>query len=142
MFKKVFLYAAFLFHVGYAPLKLTASLALENQWLEDEILFGGPANDSNGKGPTVSFGESRFQPTNVSPPIQPLKFRTFEESVRRAWRLLDENRKGHIDMEDLSPRCFPLLELVFSLAKQFRLNTFFRGKNQRVEVGSQEGYER
>lgn len=25
-----------------------------------------------------------------------------QESVRRAWRLLDENRKGHIDMEDLS----------------------------------------
>ena len=66
--KSIPLYCVF-FHVGYPPLKLTASLALENQWLEDEILFGGPANDSNGKGPTVSFGESRFQPTNVSPPI-------------------------------------------------------------------------
>ena len=25
-----------------------------------------------------------------------------QESVRRAWRLLDESRKGHIDMEDAS----------------------------------------
>ncbi|CAJ1374308.1 unnamed protein product [Effrenium voratum] len=25
-----------------------------------------------------------------------------QESVRRAWRLLDENRKGHIDIEDLT----------------------------------------
>mmetsp|Transcript_26743 Transcript_26743/g.50281 ORF Transcript_26743/g.50281 Transcript_26743/m.50281 type:complete len:203 (+) Transcript_26743:42-650(+) len=25
-----------------------------------------------------------------------------QESLRRAWRLLDESRKGHIDMEDLS----------------------------------------
>ena len=31
-----------------------------------------------------------------------------QESVRRAWRLLDENRKGHIDMED-PLRCFLLM---------------------------------
>ena len=27
-----------------------------------------------------------------------------QESLRRAWRLLDENRKGHIDMEDWESR--------------------------------------
>ena len=94
------------------------------------------------KGQLLVSGRVGFNQPTFHHQIQPLKFRTFEESVRRAWRLLDENRKGHIDMEDLSPTCFPPMELVFSLAKQFRLNTFFWKKNQRVEVGSQEGYER
>ena len=45
--------------------------------------------------------------------------------MRRAWRLLDENRKGHIDMEDVKHQgVSPTLLLVFSLVKKWFAHIF------------------
>ncbi|CAE7241404.1 Icl1f [Symbiodinium necroappetens] len=62
-----------------------------------------------------------------------------QESLRRAWRLLDENRKGHIDMEDLS-RVVHSFGLELSV-EELRDMVSFCDKNGSSEITFDEFYQ-